>query len=201
MKTLLSTLFLLAIAAGVATADVPDPSYCSVMPGDGYDHPRFLGIPYADGDINYADIEITICAFGGMPIAGADVELVFNQNCLGLDGLLCICAAYCGTGTTDEFGEITFNLKVGGCCDESAAMTVLANDIPIRAWIFVSPDPGQPSQQGSDCAVDGVDFVIFNNTYASGPYGWCSDFNGDYENDGVDFTIFRGAWAKDCPPY
>ena len=198
MKKLLSALFLLALTAGVAAADTPDPAYCSVLPGDDLDNPRFLGIPYTDADIVYADINITIAAYGGIVIEGAEVELVFNESCDGL----CFCAGYpTYTGLTDENGEITFNLKVGGCCDLPAAMSVVASDIPIRGWIFVSPDLGQPGEPGSDCAVDGADFTLFNNNYGLGtPYGWCADFDGDLDNDGGDFTYLNASWAKSCTP-
>jgi hypothetical protein len=195
MKKLLSAMVALALISGAAWASVPDPDYCVVNPGDSMAFPRILGIPAAAGGAPYWNLDITVRAYGGINLANVFVEVVFDGSC---GDPLCTCTGLSLTGYTNASGFLRLLVRLGGCCEATAAAIILADAVPIRSYEFVvSPDLTSPLG-GGDCQVVLADFSAFGTGIGSGASG-CTDFTGDNTTNLGDFVVFGGGWGKSCP--
>jgi len=193
MKKLLSAMIALALVSGAAWASIPDPDYCVVTPGDTMAYPRLLGVPAVTGGAPYWDLGITVKAFGGITLANVYVEVVFDVSCDGL----CSCTGLNLTGYTNASGYLGLQVRLGGCCQATAAAIILADAVPIRSYEYVvSADITSPLG-GGDCTINLADFSNFGGAYGGG--GGCTDFNGDAATNVADFTVFGGGWGKSCP--
>ncbi len=193
MKKLLSAMVVLALVSGAAWASIPDPDYCTVQPGDAMAYPRILGVPATTGGSPYWDLNIHVAAFGGISLPNAYVEVIFDVSCEDL----CSCTGLDLNGYTNASGNISFQVKLGGCCEATAAAIILADSVPIRQYEFVvSPDLTSPLG-GGDCNVALADFSTFGSHYGGG--GGCTDFNGDNLTGVGDLVVFGGGWGKNCP--
>jgi hypothetical protein len=188
-------LIALALSGGVAAADVPDPSQCSVFPPDLQACPRTTGFPNEPAPHPSANLDITVRNFAAQPIQGAYVEVVIHPVCTGI----CICSTANHTGYTNAEGEVVINLGYGGCCHivGAPAVVIYADGIPIRAFDYaVSPDWNGVT---GDCQMALDDFILFGNVWVSGA-GGCTDFDGSCVTDIADFTMFGQAWSQGCTP-
>lgn len=194
MKTLLSVIIVLALVSSVAWASIPDPDYCVVLPGDLMANPRIVGIPAVVGGAPYWNLSIHVAAWGGSPIANSYVEIIFDVSCEGL----CSCTGLVLTGYTNASGDISLQVRLGGCCEATVAALILADNVPIRQYeLVVSPDVTGPLGIG-DCATFLDDFGAFGAIFGGGTAG-CADYNGDDLIDLSDFTVFASAWGRSCP--
>jgi hypothetical protein len=190
----------LALLGGAAQASVPDPDYCTVTDGatggpDNMSIPRLAGIP--SDPIFRADGEIVIyaAAYGGTPIADAEVTIVINAACE-----MCICDSWVSTAYTDVTGYVTMSLRWGGCCEMTAAATIYIDGTPIRSYdVINSSDYNSSGTPTADCRVNLEDFGEFAGSYgASGDTAPCSDFTGDGLVNLEDFGFFAGTYGDLC---
>ena len=189
MRSVLMALVALALLGLNAWASVPDPDYCSVGPLDSWTSPKLIGVPTdarAEGDYT-----IHVAAYGGTPIANAEVYVEVNSACDGL----CICDAWVNPVYTDVNGDCTIHVRFGGCCEMAAAATVFADGTPIRSYpVMASPDWNGVT---GDCQVLLGDFTQFATAFGSADP--CSDLAG---GDGSvllgDFTMFATYFGVTC---
>ena len=193
MKKLLSAMVVLALVSGAAWASIPDPDYCSVMPGDAMAYPRILGIPATAGGSPYWDLDIHVAAFGGISLPNAYVEVIFDGSCEDL----CSCTGLNLTGYTNATGNLSLTVKLGGCCNYTAAAIIQAEGVGIRVYDYVVSPDLTSALGGGDCNVALADFSTFGGAYGGG--GGCADFNGDNVTGVADFVVFGGGWTKNCP--
>lgn len=180
-----------AIPSGASRTD---PEACDVLPQDLMPCPRIVGIPTDGDDSPYNDIDITIRAYGGLPLPNVYVEIIFSGGC---DDRLCYCDNLHLTGYTDQNGEISFNVTLGGCCELPVSAIVQADALPIRAYDFVvSPDISSATGSG-DCQVSLVDFSLFGSGFLIGAAG-CTDLTGSCTTTLDDFIVFGSAWGASC---
>lgn len=192
MKRLLSAVVMLALASGVAYANVPDPTACTVMPYDTFTNQRMVVIGDVPAPSALADVDIFVAATGGIALENRYVEIFFAGEC---DASMCYCdglvlSGYTGTG--GNAGLISFNLAASGCCEVTTAGRIVADGLPIRGYdIIVSPD--YDGFSGS-CGTDLSDFIAF------GAAGWtgqetCYDTSGDGIVGLPDFIAFGSAFG------
>jgi hypothetical protein len=194
MRALLFAPALLLLLAAAAVAN-PYPEMF-LYPMDEMEYPRLVGIP--DGMVGdppgrspHSEVTITLLNWGE-PAANAFVEVVINPACTGVR----ICEGAVLSGFTDENGQLTLNMALGGCCDLPQAVFLEAWSIRVRELdMIVSPDWDQAVGNGS---VGLPDFVAFGNLYVTGQ-GGCTDYTGDGLTDISDFIIFStGGWGRMC---
>ncbi len=192
MRSVLMALVALALLGLNAWASVPDADYCTVTPQDAWANPKLVGIPWAGALRADGDITVHIAAFGGEPIANSEVLVVINPACGGVTNE---CSAWVNPGYTDASGNLTMNLRYGGCCQMGAAATIYADGTPIRSYtIITSPDW---SGSASDAVVGLPDFSLLAASY--GDVSPCSDFVGGDNAVGLpDFSFFAGHYGDNC---
>ncbi len=198
MKELLSALILLALVGSVAWATAPDPDACSVGPADVMGIPRVIGVLDQPTASSYADIDIYVRNIDGLPIPGAFVEvnLETGAGCVtpSNDPVICFCENTVFTGFTNAAGYVQINGGFGGCCLEPGAAVIIADGVPIREMVFVSPDW---NGEKGDCEMGLPDFTVFGTGWSTGA-GGCTDYDGDDTTAIGDFTVFGAAWTKFC---
>ncbi|MFH1144557.1 MAG: hypothetical protein V1774_08455 [Candidatus Eisenbacteria bacterium] len=185
----------LALLSMNAWASVPDPDYCTVSPQDGHTYPTLTGVPPDDALRADGDITIHVAAFGGTAIENCEVLIVINAACT----VMCECASWDNPKYTDASGNVTMNLRFGGCCTMDAAATIYADGYPIRSYAIInSPDwSGSVGSELGDCAVLLPDFGKFAQKF--GHVDTCSDITG---GDGQvllpDFGLFARQFGHEC---
>lgn len=190
MRNVVLAVIGLALSCGIASATVPDPANCSVVPCDTYD--GLITCPYEGTPPPPIVFTVNVRNGDNDPIPNAFVEIFF-----GVPGNHCFCASVVLTGTTDANGNVEFAIAAGGCTTEAAyAVTIMANNVPIREY----PNSKSPDYDGSsDCQVALTDLTVFGGVYG-GPGPHCMDFDSANGVDLVDFTIFGLCWARSCTP-
>ncbi len=194
MKKLLSAVIMLALVSGAAWASVPDPEYCEVLPGDEMAVPRLLGITKDAGGSPYWDLDIHVAAFGGVSLANVYVQVMINTDC---DADLCTCSGLVLDGFTDANGDVSFEVRLGGCCEMTAAVIIMADDVPIRQYDFVVSPDITSAVGGGDCQVVLADFSAFGAGLGAGAAG-CTDFTGSGNTVLGDFVVFGAGWGGSC---
>jgi hypothetical protein len=195
MRIFLIALVGLALLSGATYASVPDPDQCSVIPPDNMAAERLIGVPATIGQ-SAANLTITIRASDGTAINNAYVEVILNPTCNNPDPL-CVCNVGVFTGYTAPSGNLTLNMKYGGCCQDVSSAIIMAEGTPIRHYdIIVSPDYNGVS---GNCAVQLADFVYFSGRYGQSNVP-CSNFSGDAAEACTlaDFVTFAGVYGKTC---
>ena len=165
-----------------------------VSPTDDMLYPRLVTIPDPDpAGAEPIDVytEITITAYNwGNPWPNAYVELQLSGTCDNL----CFCDGSVLTGYTDQNGQLTLNMTIGGCCLASDAVTISIGYIPMREYPLVSP-----AHAGDPCEVSLADFIGFGTDF-SGAGGGCTDYDGDGGTGLGDFIVFGAGWSRACTP-
>lgn len=195
MRIFLIALVGLALLSGATYASVPDPDMCSVIPPDNMAAPRLIGVPATTGQAA-ANLTVTIRASDGTAIGNAYVEVILNPTCNDPDPL-CICTNAVFTGYTSPSGNLTLNMKYGGCCQDVSSAIIMAEGTPIRAYdIVVSPDYNGAN---GNCYVQLADFVYFSGRYGQSGVP-CSNFSGDATESCTlpDFVTFAAVYGKNC---
>ena len=179
----------LVLSVGIASATVPDPNNCSVLPPDTFD--GVITSPYTGTPPTAIEFNVNVRNANNDPIPNAFVELI-----LGVPGNHCLCPAAVLTGTTDANGDVGFAIAAGGCTIGANAIKVRANNVDIRAYANLK----SPDWDGTmaDCTVGLTDFTFFGGAYVIGAPG-CSDYYNDGATDLGDFTTFGACWARTCP--
>ncbi len=180
------------LTCGIANATIPEEAYCSVTPCD--QTGIVLTCPdYLGGTLQpVAGVSFTVNVRNGdnNVIPNAYTEVVFD-----FPGNHEFCSDIVATGTTDDNGNITFNLSAGGCTMTPSAIHINANTYLIRTYDNVK----SPDWDGTaDGQVALSDFIVFANAYAAGA-GGCTDYFGDGVTNLNDFILFGSAWAHYCP--
>jgi len=178
----------LVLSIGAANATIPDEDLCTVLPCDTFQ--GMLVCPDSPAPAGFANFVVHVRNGDNEPIPDAFVEIVF-----GVPGNHCFCPLATLTGSTDEFGNASFNIAAGGCRVGANAVRVIANDVQIRSYANVkSPD----YDGASDCVVGLTDFIVFANGLSGGLPG-CTDYYNDGGTDLSDFITFGQGWAHTCP--
>jgi hypothetical protein len=181
MKKVLFSLLGLALASTVATADVPDPSFCSVSPADALNGlvlaPNLPG--YITASVNVVTVHNNVDA----PIANAAVVVT-----LGASNVLCGSTVL--TGTTNGSGQTTISLGGGGCAHAVPLSAIIkANGVTIRSYSNVkSPDY---DGAGGDLTVSLADFVKFSREFLDTDPNQCHDYDNN-GNCGIEDLITFG---------
>jgi len=179
----------LVLSVGIAGATVPDPDNCSVEPCDTIS--GVLISPFSGAAPGAIQFTVNVRNSNNDPIPNAFVELIF-----GTPGNHFFCSSAVLTGTTNANGDVTFAVAAGGCTMGANAMTIRANNAPIRTYTNVkSPDFDGVAANGQ---VVLADFTVFGNAYVLGAPG-CTDYFNDGATGLTDFTAFGACWAKVCP--
>ncbi len=182
-------LAVIVLSMGIAGATVPDPANCSVTPCD-----TFNGViisPFSGTAPSSIMFTANVRNNNNDPIPNAFVELIF-----GTPGNHFFCASAVLTGTTNANGDVSFAVAAGGCTMGANAITIRANNVPIRTYVNVkSPDYDGVAGNG---AVVLADFTVFGNAYVTGAPG-CTDYYNDGATGLGDFTAFGSCWARTCP--
>ena len=180
--TLAATLLLIAPAA---FAGIPDCTLSTI--------PNVVACP--DGTI---PTTFTIVSTSG-PLNGATVELRYTASG---DAAACWCTAQIHptvSGTTNASGQVTFNIRGGGCLNPATisggvAIRVFVNNIACKEIGQVSPDYN--SVTTPPCSVSLADAVDFTGPLATGTYGFCFDLNSDNQVGLSDAVIFTSPAAN-----
>ena len=177
----------LAPAGGAHASDVPDPDECTVEPCDAYG--GVLTCPHGPGGAgpDPTAFTVTIRRFG-QPLPNTLVEVVL----LNASGHT-VCPGAVLTGSTDEHGQASFNLAIGGCSpDGPAALRILGNSVVIRHYDrILSPD------QDADGRVGLADFVLFGAGFGGSGLP-CADYNNDGLASLADFVTFAACFGREC---
>jgi hypothetical protein len=177
----------------MASATVPDPDLCSVLPCDTFGSPAGA----APGMVVYpepivggtAAFTVNVRNADNDPIPDAFVELIF-----GTPANHYMCPDLVLTGTTDLNGNVDFNLSMGGCTISPNAVKVRANGLDIRTYENVK---SMDYAGGSDGKVDLGDFIGFGADFSAGAPG-CYDFFNDGTTGLEEFIAVGEGWAHDC---
>jgi hypothetical protein len=199
MKHFLFSVCALALIAGSAYADVPDPSNCSCSL-DGPERMLMIpggGSPWApNGNGNFT---INVRNAANAPINNAVVEILvarqpeYDKTCY--DG------APWTVSNTDAAGNVTMNVPGGGCTKNYIdAVVIRANGVDIREYEHVmSPDYAATDNDGIsgrwDHLVNPVDLASFVGAYkgGTGPAS-CHDYDNDGTTNPTDLAVFVSAY-------
>jgi len=184
--------FLILAAAALAVpaagaSDLPDPEYCTVEPCD-----QMMGIlttPHTGTGPEATRFVVTVKSDPVTPVPNAYVEIIVGQPMSHL-----VCPGAQGAGYTNEHGQVTFNLAMGGCTLGQDVVRIYAIGVAIRIYgRLLSPDyDGQ-----ADGAVTLSDFTIFANAYLTGAAG-CTDYYNDGTTGIDDLAGFGACWGLTC---
>jgi hypothetical protein len=204
MKRLLISVCALALIAGAAYADVPDPSNCScdldqtdrllMIPGGPVPPPAG---PWARN--SNAGFSVNVRNAANAPINNAVVEVIPG----GLDVYTGLCD-YQDDGlvkNTSVSGDVSFNVQGGGCYKgQPDACVIRANGVIIRTYTNVmSPDYLGYDNVGVaglySLTVDPSDLASFIAAYqgGTGPAS-CHDYGNDGETDPTDLAVFVSSY-------
>jgi hypothetical protein len=168
----------------------PHPDYSSIEPWDTYG--SALVVP---GTGTFPDsVTVTVRDELGAPVRHAEVELDFS-GCIEL----CIDTPDGFGDSTDVYGTVVLDPRVGGC--SSGGVSVLANGFEIRYYTWVkSPDWDGVWANGE---VDGQDYGYIYSMWGSSDD--CADLNSDGVVGVTDLNIylFCEGTSNDvvCPNY
>lgn len=189
MRNVVLAVIGLALSCGIASATVPDPANCSVVPCDTYD--GLITCPYEGTPPSAIEFTVNVRNADNDPIPNAFVEIWF-----GVPGNHCFCASVVLTGTTDGNGNVDFAIAAGGCTMAVGAAVVRANNVDIRTYgNSKSPD----YTAVSDCQVGLADLSVFGGAYG-GPGPDCHDYDNDNAVGLADFMIFGQCYGLGCTP-
>jgi len=183
MKKLLSALFVLALCSSVVFATVPDPTKCSVAPGDALN--GLVTAPDSPAPISATLYTITVRNAANNPIPNASVVIEFPaptniRNCTTANN----------TATTNAQGVANITLRGGGCKISAGAGLVKANGVVIRTYNNVkSPDWDGAAASG---AMTLADLLAFR---AVPVFPFCHDYNNDNTMNLSDTLIFSSAYV------
>lgn len=191
MKKLTLSMMTLALAATVASADIPDPSQCTVLPADNLNG---LVVAPLNPSVLAATVNtITVKNSLGNVIVGANVVVL-----LGAANPACTAAVL--TGTTNGSGITTITLGAGGCSHQVPGSGVVkANGVTIRSYSNVKgPDF---DGAGGNKAVDLSDLVEFANQFNGIALPACHDYDNNSAVNVGDLVIFGAGFsgANNCP--
>jgi hypothetical protein len=201
MKLLISVCAL-ALIAGVAYADVPDPTNCTC---DLDDVDRLLIIPGGDVDgarvwapNAAANFCVNVRNAANGPINNAVVEILVGGQAGNYVG---ICDFQELVKNTDISGNVCFNVAGGGCYKGFPdACVIRANGVTIRTYTNVmSPDytnfdnVGVPGRWS--LTVDPTDLASFITAYAggTGPAS-CHDYDNNATTGPTDLAVFVASY-------
>jgi hypothetical protein len=198
MKRLLISLCALALIAGAASADVPDPSNCT---SDLDDVGRLLLIPGGEDPWqpnSAADFCVNVRNAADAPINNAVVEILVGGQAGNYVG---ICDFQELVKNTDVAGDVCFNIAGGGCYKGFPdACVIRANGVTIRTYTMVmSPDytnfdnVGVPGRW--DLTVAPTDLASFITAYAggTGPAS-CHDYDNNLTTGPTDLAVFVASY-------
>jgi len=194
MRSVLMALVALALLGLNASASVPDPDYCTVLPQDNWVYPKLVGVPQ-DGALRAdGDITVHVAAYGGVAIGNCEVLVVINSEC---EAVTSECDSWDNPGYTDgTTGNLTMNLRFGGCCEMDAAATIYADGTPIRTYAIIN-SPDWNGLNGGDGQVLLEDFGQFARSY--GGTNPCADYQqGDNNVLLEDFGFFARHYGDQC---
>lgn len=192
MKKVLFSLLGLALASTVASADVPDPSFCSVIPADNLNG-LVLG-PNLPAPIPASINVVTVKNNANAPISGASVVVT-----LGASNVLCGSTVL--SGTTNGSGQTTITLAGGGCAHNVALSGIVkANGVTIRSYNNVkSPDF---DGAGGNLTVQLADLIKFSNEFLDVDPNQCHDYDNDTNTGLSDLIVFSPTFTNpnSCAP-
>lgn len=192
MKKVLFSLLGLALASTVASADVPDPANCTVIPADNLNG-LVLG-PNLPSAIPASINVVTVKNNANAPISGASV--VFT---LGASNVLCGSTVL--TGTTNGSGQTTISLGGGGCAHNVALSGIVkANGVTIRSYSNCkSPDYDGAS---GNRTVQLADLIKFSNEFLDVDPNQCHDYDNDGNTGLSDLIVFSPTFTNpnSCAP-
>jgi hypothetical protein len=208
MSRLVLSIVMVAVLAGGAFANIPNPALSTVPPVILVpNNPNTLSSPFGPNILGY-----TVNVQGNLgPVIGAVVELRFSPDawaliakCDGADGNPEFCDTsaavppatdYICVATADNAGDATFNISGGGCILGGAVdpytVEVWANGVPLASNLKIfSPDVTNGAGQTtaisgvSNCDVDETtvglaDVVFHTGDFAGLVFNECSDFDDD----------------------
>ena len=182
----------LVLSFGAANATIPDPDFCTVDPCDDLlgvlvCPDLYEGVPAPP---DFSEFTVNVRNGDNENIPGAFVEIVF-----GVQGNHVFCPSAVLTGTTDEFGNVTFNIAAGGCTIATDAVRIIANSVEIRSYENVK----SPDYDGtSNGQVVLADFIIFGQAFSGINPEPCTDYDSTGGTILADFIIFGQGWAHMC---
>lgn len=195
MKKLLMALGALALCSTFASADIPDPAQCTVLPADNLGPaPGGMVVAPLNPSVLAATVNtITVKNSAGAAISGANVVVL-----LGAANPACTAAVL--TGTTNASGITTITLGAGGCSHQVPGSGVIkANGVTIRSYSNVKgPDF---DGAGGNKAVNLSDLVEFANQFNGISLPQCHNYDNDADVDVGDLVIFGAGFsgANSCP--
>lgn len=192
MKKVLFSLLGLALASTVASADVPDPSFCTVIPAD-----NLNGLVLAPNLPSYIPASINVVTVKNntnAPISGAAVVLTLGANNT-------LCGSTVLTGTTNGSGQTTLSLGGGGCAHNIALSGILkANGVTIRSFANVK----SPDYDGAagNLSVQLADLIKFSNEFLDVDVNQCHDYDNDANTGLSDLIVFSPTFTNpnSCTP-
>jgi hypothetical protein len=201
MKRLLMSFFALALVAGAAYADVPDPSQCECTLDE---NARLLLIPGGDtnevwGTVGQGDFTLHIVNAAGNDIPDAVVEVIIGHQPDYLQ--TCYDGSPWTVKNTDGAGMVEFNIPGGGCKKHTVdVVQIRANGVDIREYEHVmSPDYLGTDDNGYtgfwSLTVAPADLAAFNASYQGGigPPS-CHDYDNNLTTGPADFAVFSQSY-------
>lgn len=192
MKKVLFSLLGLALASTVVSAEVPDPSFCTVNPADALNG-VVLG-PNLPAPVPASVNVVTVKNSANAPIPAASVVVT-----LGAGNVLCGSTVL--TGTTNGAGQTTITLGGGGCQHNIALSAIVkANGVTIRSYSNAkSPDF---DGAGGNLSVQLGDLIKFSNEFLGAETPQCHDYDNDANCGLSDLIVFSPAFAapNSCAP-
>lgn len=198
MKRLLISVCALALIAGAAYADVPDPTNCTCsLDGVG----RLLVIPGGGtpwGPVGAGNFCVNVRNAADGPINNAVVEVLVGGQAGNYVG---ICSGQVLVANTDVAGDVCFNIAGGGCYKGQAdACVIRANGVTIRTYQNVmSPDYTNYDNVGVPgrwtLTVGPTDLASFVTAYAggTGPAS-CHDYDNNATTGPTDLAVFTASY-------
>jgi hypothetical protein len=191
MKKVILALMGVALCGSVALADVPNPSFCSVSPGDALNG-AYL-VPQSGAFVSLSENLVFVANSAGDPIAGSTVVFEFTA-------LNNLCPSGVFTGVTDVNGEVTITLSGGGCAHMVVnGAVVKASGVTIRDYQFAkSSDYDGASGNGT---VELPDLIKFSNEFLGVDANECHDYTNDGNTGIEDLIPFSTAFlgGNTCP--
>jgi hypothetical protein len=209
MWRLLSVVAALVLAAGVASAEIPQP--CMPVVYTGPAEACYFACPWGDTE-TFAEqgfmLAFTITGFTGDPIPGIPASDFWLIDCDPvLDLTLCAgSASSAADSATNGAGQTTMSngtLKAGGCADGLSPV--------VQGFILEDPNADcnqycfnihvrSPDLDGS-LVVNLVDLAIFSGCFPPRPYDTCCDLNCDATvnlQDLARFALHFGPPGHSC---
>jgi hypothetical protein len=181
MKKLLSALVVLALCSSVAMATVPDPTKCTVSPGDALN--GLVVAPDSPSPITATVETITVRNSANNPIPNANVVIEYPAPTTIKN-----CTTALNSGVTGITGQVVLTLRGGGCKTGTGSGLVKANGVVIRTYNAVkSPDWDGAAASGTMTLGDLLSFRVVTPG--------CHDYNNDGFMNLQDTLIFAAAYT------